>query len=157
MKHLIGTYALLQEEAAQRISQQQARRAARQQAPLPQPDSAPHAAAAAAAAVHGSGVAAEQPVGAAGGDGVAAAGEEAAPPPGLRSAADELQGTLPVFRIPGLALTLPTSAGAVDFTPLFLSKQQLDLTWVRVHRPAVPSPPEGHTLQSALTLSSQVP
>ena len=46
--------------------------------------------------------------------------------------AAQLAGTLPVYRIPGLALQLPTSAGDVDFTPLFLSRKQLDITWVRL-------------------------
>ncbi len=41
------------------------------------------------------------------------------------------EGSLPVFRIPGLSLLLPTSVGQVDFSPLFLSKEQLDATWVR--------------------------
>lgn len=39
-------------------------------------------------------------------------------------------GTLPVFKIPGLSLMLPTSAGHVDFAPLFLSHDQLHTTWV---------------------------
>lgn len=44
---------------------------------------------------------------------------------------EHLAGTLPLFRIPGLAVVLPTTAGHVDFAPLFLSKEQLDITWVR--------------------------
>lgn len=40
-------------------------------------------------------------------------------------------GVLPVFKIPGLSLILPTSAGHVDFAPLFLSYDQLHTTWVR--------------------------
>ncbi len=51
----------------------------------------------------------------------AAPGKEAALP----------AGSLPVFKIPGLSLTLPTSVGRVDFSPLFLSKEQLHATWVR--------------------------
>jgi hypothetical protein len=39
-------------------------------------------------------------------------------------------GTLPVFRIPGLAIILPSSIGPIRFTPLFLSSDQLQKTWV---------------------------
>ncbi|CAL8472166.1 g11708 [Coccomyxa elongata] len=38
-------------------------------------------------------------------------------------------GVMPVFKIPGLSLMLPTSAGHVDFAPLFLSYDQLHTTW----------------------------
>ena len=53
-----------------------------------------------------------------------AAGKEAALPSGM----------LPVFKIPGLSLMLPTSAGHVDFAPLFLSHDQLHTTWVWPYR-----------------------
>ena len=55
-----------------------------------------------------------------------------APEQECTSAVEErLAGTLPLFRIPGLALVLPTTSGHVNFAPLFLSKEQLDITWVR--------------------------
>ena len=50
---------------------------------------------------------------------------------GASTVQEHLAGTLPLFRIPGLALVLPTTAGQVNFAPLFLSKEQLDITWVR--------------------------
>ena len=40
------------------------------------------------------------------------------------------KGDLPVFRIPGIQIKLPTAAGIVSFSPLFLSKEQLDRSWV---------------------------
>ena len=42
-------------------------------------------------------------------------------------------GSLPVFRIPGLSLMMPTSVGHVDLSPVFLSKEQLLATWVCFH------------------------
>ena len=39
-------------------------------------------------------------------------------------------GDLPVFGIPGIHISLPTAVGPVSFSPLFLSKEQLDRTWV---------------------------
>ena len=39
-------------------------------------------------------------------------------------------GDLPVFGIPGIHIRLPTAVGPVSFSPLFLSKEQLDRTWV---------------------------
>ncbi len=38
---------------------------------------------------------------------------------------------LPVFRLPGVLVQLPTAVGIVCFSPVFLSKDQLDKTWVR--------------------------
>ena len=40
------------------------------------------------------------------------------------------RGELPVFRLPGVQIKLPTAVGVVSFSPLFLSKKQLDKTWV---------------------------
>ena len=37
---------------------------------------------------------------------------------------------VPVFRLPGIEIRLPTAVGIVSFTPLFLSKRQLESTWV---------------------------
>ena len=47
-------------------------------------------------------------------------------------------GDLPVFGIPGIHISLPTAVGPVSFSPLFLSKEQLDRTWVSC--PRFPSP-----------------
>ncbi|KAK9905595.1 hypothetical protein WJX75_002710 [Coccomyxa subellipsoidea] len=41
-------------------------------------------------------------------------------------------GSLPVFRIPGLSLMMPTSVGHVDLSPVFLSKEQLLATWAAI-------------------------
>jgi len=38
---------------------------------------------------------------------------------------------LPVFRLPGVLVQLPTAVGTVCFIPVFLSKDELDKTWVR--------------------------
>ena len=38
---------------------------------------------------------------------------------------------LPVFRLPGVLVQLPTTVGMVCFSPVFLSKDQLERTWVR--------------------------
>ena len=46
------------------------------------------------------------------------------------SSSSAYEGTVPVFRIPGLSLQLPTAIGDVHFAPVFLSKEQLDRTWV---------------------------
>ena len=43
-------------------------------------------------------------------------------------------GDLPVFGIPGVHIRLPTAVGPVSFSPLFLSKEQLDRTWVSCPR-----------------------
>ena len=43
-------------------------------------------------------------------------------------------GDLPVFGIPGIHISLPTAVGPVSFSPLFLSKEQLDRTWVSCPR-----------------------
>lgn len=43
-------------------------------------------------------------------------------------------GDLPVFGIPGIHISLPTAVGPVSFSPLFLSKEQLDRTWVSCSR-----------------------
>ena len=40
------------------------------------------------------------------------------------------EASLPVYSIPGIHIRLPTLAGTVSFTPVFLSKEQLDKTWV---------------------------
>ena len=40
------------------------------------------------------------------------------------------RGEMPVFRLPGVQIKLPTAVGVVSFSPLFLSKKQLDRTWV---------------------------
>ena len=39
-------------------------------------------------------------------------------------------GEMPVFRLPGVLIRLPTAVGIVSFSPLFLSKEQLTRTWV---------------------------
>ncbi|KAK9803898.1 hypothetical protein WJX72_003071 [[Myrmecia] bisecta] len=44
------------------------------------------------------------------------------------------EGTVPVFSIPGITLTLLTTLGPVEFRPLFLSKDQLDLAVVAVRK-----------------------
>ena len=134
----------VQEGAAQQCSRQQARQVA---AP-PQLDSAPRVEATTGAASKDA--VAKQPQGSPGAERqgeLEDAGSVRAHPEGPGTAAEDLPqglslrgddalawqlaGTLPVFRIPGLALQLPTAAGVVDFTPLFLSRRQLDDTWVR--------------------------
>ena len=40
------------------------------------------------------------------------------------------RGEMPVFRLPGVQIRLPTAVGIVSFSPLFLSKEQLTRTWV---------------------------
>lgn len=40
------------------------------------------------------------------------------------------RGELPVFKLPGFNIRLPTIVGMVSFSPLFLSKEQLNRTWV---------------------------
>ena len=35
-----------------------------------------------------------------------------------------------MYSVPGIHIRLPTLAGTVSFTPVFLSKEQLDKTWV---------------------------
>jgi len=47
---------------------------------------------------------------------------------GFPSVRDALRRGLPVFTIPGVYLTLPSAKGDVRFTPLFLSRRQLDDT-----------------------------
>ena len=50
---------------------------------------------------------------------------------GLRQESESTRrGEMPVFRLPGVRIRLPTAAGTVSFSPLFLSKEQLDRTWV---------------------------
>ena len=44
---------------------------------------------------------------------------------------------LPVFRLPGVLIQLVTAVGTVCFSPVFLSKDQLDKTWVRQAHMAV--------------------
>ena len=50
---------------------------------------------------------------------------------GLRQESESTRrGEMPVFRLPGVQIRLPTAVGMVSFSPLFLSKEQLDRTWV---------------------------
>ena len=35
-----------------------------------------------------------------------------------------------MYSVPGIHVNLPTRAGTVSFTPVFLSKEQLDKAWV---------------------------
>ena len=109
----------LQEKAA-KLLEQQAQRADNLPLQQQQQSQKPSCSQATAAPQHT--VAPEQAVG-------SSSADRSAPEQGTSE--ERLAGTLPLFRIPGLSLVLPTTAGHVDFAPLFLSKEQLDITWVR--------------------------
>ena len=50
---------------------------------------------------------------------------------GLRQESESIRrGEVPVFRLPGVKIRLPTAVGMVTFSPLFMSKKQLSRTWV---------------------------
>lgn len=63
-------------------------------------------------------------------EGAAAAASEGSA--GAANAPHSYSGTLPVFQIPGLSISLPSTLGPIQFSPLFLTKEQLHLTWVCV-------------------------